>query len=303
MIPQKEAVRDLDQVPQHQKIEDNEDPSSQLLSQPSPLPKAKRAKKGKEIGLSVEAEEATPEVEDSRLLAGVREGPATVEDTVDMGVDPDLSLGLDRLAYGAPKQTQIRNKNGQFQRKPNMPNGGESSEIEGKTKKAKRPRKSKADEEIALESQRTQATDYSIPENPLPILPKSTKAKRKAKTPIVKPRSSATVNDESAKDATTEQDASQPELDSQEYLVQASNQLRSDVVSAAPEQIEDETSTPPRPSKKALGKRKAVEPIRNSARKAKRRKENGPAGRDLRQIGFSKPPSEHESQPDVSTLR
>jgi hypothetical protein len=281
----------------------DEDPSSQLIPPSSP-PKPKNSKKpAKKAAALPEVEEEQPEEEnsrDSRLVVEIQAGPSTFEDSVDMDADPDMSLTLDGQVDGAPKPTQLRQKNGRFGRKAraaaemaqqeadaeiaNMLNGAGPSESGEKVKRTRKSRKSKVDEEIVLESQ---ATDYSIPPDDTPILPKSAKGKRKAKTPIVKPKTSATVNDGYARNDVAKQDASQPEENSQAYFIQASHQLRNDALSTAPQLDEDENGTSSRPSKKALGKRKAVDPITDTAKKSKRRRETEPAGRDLRQMGFS----------------
>ncbi|KAH6677342.1 hypothetical protein B0J14DRAFT_697949 [Halenospora varia] len=159
------------------------------------------------------------------------------------------------------------------------------------TKKTRKSRK--GTEKVATPEREVEQETADLPAS------KFSNVKRKAKTPLRKPVTSSTVN------GYGNHGQQEPEAawgNSQEYHVQASDQLISDARSAT--RVEEEDGTPKWPSQKALGKRKAsFEVVIDSARKPKRsRKTKTPPGADLRRMGFSSSSSRGVGSISVESL-
>ncbi|KAH8661532.1 hypothetical protein BGZ60DRAFT_517268 [Tricladium varicosporioides] len=232
--------------------------------------------------------EMNGEEESHKKKKGKRNSMVKKGKSVDGNLEAPVAAVLDTEVVGALpiKSTKdIRDGSGKITKKQtngfqedgfgHEPEPKEASKPEPNTKKTRKSRKS-AKEVVTLDPEVEEET-VDLPTS------KFSKVKRKAKTALRKPVTSLTVNSDGNRGQQGPEDA---EENSQEYHVQASNQLMSDARSAA--EIEgDETSKPP--SKKALGKRKAsFEMVIGSARKPKRsRKTKSPPGADLRTMGFN----------------
>ncbi|KAF4628922.1 hypothetical protein G7Y89_g9228 [Cudoniella acicularis] len=163
--------------------------------------------------------------------------------------------------------------------------GAESTRSSEKAKKSRKSRKSGLE---ASEAQEPENENIPRGDSTAPVS-KSSKVKRKVKAPILQPITSLTVNGFGNRTGSSARSPEEQRQTTQEYFVQASDQLLSEARSnVSPELEDDENAAPKRPSKKALGKRKASNVLAESTKKSKRsRKNKGPDGKDLRIMGFS----------------
>lgn len=300
--------------------------------------KRKRKRKSKDVAEDLEVE--TPQLGDDNSLGEISlpdvvgksatighfEGPSAIKEL--MVEDPPAAKHLEKVNGAAPKRKRAPKSKAvlpEDDARAEDKEGDETAVLVNATSKPRKtvkrvkPRKSHQalepdpDPEPETLDDETEALLQDIPISDLSELPQRImKAKKSQRTLDV---SAEKLQEDDNDSATMLHQPPTPaalpptyiKSDTQEANLAASSQLQRDARSiASPEPVNSEDTEqvePRQPSKKALGKRKAVdEPVsRVPNKKTKRGKDKAPQGRDLRAMGFLPSDQSSTSLAEIAT--